>query len=165
MQKLLFFAFLGMMFLAGCKFNPNVQDKGADMVQGEWAEQPVAFQNDLLQYTQHDFRFSCDSFYVTLRTRAKTNIYPDSCFNKGSWTEYAKGTYRQGNDTLYLSGTFTKANWKQKITGCYRTGQYLDALIIKKREADTLHLRSLTQHVPLKLVLTKPLVCQPKPLN
>ncbi|MFM6976450.1 MAG: fumarate hydratase [Sphingobacteriaceae bacterium] len=165
MRKSLLFIFFLPGLLGACKFNPNEQGKGVALVQGEWEEEPVTYRDSLLQYTRHDIKFSCDSFYVTLKTKTQTNTYPDSCFNQGEWTEYARGIYQQGHDTLYLSGTFTKANWKQKISGCYRIGQYLEALIIEKNVGDTLYIKSLSQHVPVKLVLKKRIVCQPKPLN
>ena len=151
--------------LEACRFNPDVQDTGSAFIQGEWDEIPVSYQDELLQYTRHQFRFTCDSFYLTLHTKAKTNIYPDSCFKGGYWTEYAKGTYRQSRDTIYLNGTFTKANWKQKITGSYRIGQYLDALVVEKKQNDTLSLKSLSRHVPVQLHLTKRGNCNPKELD
>ncbi len=165
-MRIRFLIFIWIAFaLTACKFNPNLQDKGSDLVQGKWEEIPLAYQDELLQYTRHQFSFSCDSFYVQMNTSAKANTYPDSCFNGGNWEEYAKGTYRKSNDTLYLNGTFTKSNWKQKISGCYRIGQYLEALIIEKRVQDTLYFKSLTRHTPLKLKLLESVVCKPKPLN
>jgi len=165
MRKALLAIFVLGMALGSCKFNPDVQDTGSAFIQGEWEEIPVSYQDELLQNTQHKFRFTCDSFYLTLHTKAKTNIYPDSCFKGGQWTEYAKGTYRQSKDTIYLTGTFTKANWKQKISGCYRVGQYLDALVVEKVQNDTLSLKSLSRSLPVKLHLTKPSKCNPKDLN
>lgn len=165
MRNQLIIGMYGCLVLLGCKFNPNYQGVGSSCVQGEWEEIPPAYQPELLQYTQHQFKFSCDSFYVNLTTHAKTNIYTDSCFNQGVWKEYAKGTYETRGDTLYLSGTFTKANGKQKISGCYRIGQYVHTLIIQKNTQNTLLLKSLSQQIPLSLRLNKAVVCKPKPLN
>lgn len=151
-------------FCQSCKFNPNFQGTGSDYLQGIWAEKNVAYQEQLLEYTSHEFKFSCDSFYVTFNTVAKTNIYPDSCFNKGRWTEYAKGIYITRNDTLFLSGTFTKANFKQKISGCYRIGQYLETFIVKRTTPDSLYLESLQQHLPVTLAIKEKITCTPKPL-
>lgn len=134
-------------------------------MQGEWKEIPVAYQSELLQYTQHQFKFTCDSFYVDLTTYSKTNVYADSCFNQGLWKEFAKGTYQERGDTLYLSGTFTKANGKQKISGCYRIGQYTNTLIIQKNTKNSLLLKSLSQQIPISLQLSKTVICEPKPLN
>lgn len=157
--------FLGGVTLTSCKFNPNLQGKGTDFIQGVWNEDSVSYQNQLLQYTSHKFKFSCDSFYVTLNTSAKTNIYPDSCFNNGKWTEFAKGIYTSANDSIFLSGTFTKANFKQKISGCYRNGQYLETFIISKKTDGFMELRSLKQHLPLRLTLKEKTICIPQPIN
>ncbi len=151
--------------LSSCKFNPNLQGKGSEDLQGLWEEESVAYQNERLQYSKHQFKFDCDSVYVTINTFAKYNTYPDSCFNNGRWTEYAKGVYQTINDTLLITATFTKANFKQKISGCYRIGQYLPAFIIRKNSGDTLHLEGLQDHLPLNLILKEKSVCVPKPLN
>ena len=161
----IFFFFVLMLALASCKFNPNLQGKGTDSIQGIWEEASVDLQDERLQYSRHHIRFSCDSVYLTIKTFAKINTYPDSCFNKGSWTEYAKGTYLTKGDTLILTTTFTKPNFKQKISGCYRIGQYLPAYIIRKNTGDSLYLESLKQHSNIKLSLTQRTVCVQKPLN
>ncbi|MBC7912971.1 MAG: fumarate hydratase [Pyrinomonadaceae bacterium] len=151
-------------FFSSCKFNPNYQGRGADFLQGLWEEEKFDFQDSLLQFTHHKFRFTCDSVYVTLNTITKANYYPDSCFNNGKWTEYAKGTYVISNDTLYIIGTFTKSNFKQKLSGCYRIGQYLPTFVIKKTQADKLELQGLQQHIPLNLRLKEKIKCIPQPL-
>jgi hypothetical protein len=161
---IIFFALL-MLASASCKFNPNLQGKGTESIQGIWEEDSVDYQDELLQYSRHQFRFSCDSVYLTIKTFAKVNTYPDSCFNNGSWTEYAKGTYLSKGDTLMLTTTFTKSNFKQKISGCYRVGQYLPAFIIRKNTGDSLYLESLKQHTNIKLSLKQKTVCIQKPLN
>lgn len=165
MNRLILILFLITAFFSSCKFNPNLQGKGADFLQGVWHEDSVSYRADLLQYTTHQFKFTCDSFYVTLNTFAKTNIYPDSCFNEGRWTEYAKGNYTVRNDSLHIYGTFTKPNFKQKISGCYRIGQYLETFIIKENSAESIELMSLKQHLPLKLALKEKITCIQKPLN
>jgi hypothetical protein len=151
--------------LSSCKFNPNMQGKGRDDLQGSWEEGAVAYQNERLQYSKHQFRFSCDSVYVTIKTFAKANTYPDSCFNNGSWTEYAKGIYETKKDTLLITATFTKSNFKQKISGCYRIGQYQPAFVIKKSNSDTLYLEGLQDHLPLNLILKERTLCVQKQLN
>ena len=151
--------------LHSCKFNPNLQGKGHDDLQGIWEEGTVPYQDQRLQYSKHRFQFSCDSVYVTVKTFAKVNMYPDSCFNNGSWTEYAKGVYESKEDTLFIKATFTKANFKQKISGCYRIGQYLPVFVIKKSGGDTLNLEGLQDHLPLILNLKERTVCVQKPLN
>ncbi len=160
-----FYFFLFAFFLfASCKFNPNLQGRGEQFLQGEWTEDAVLYQGNLLEYTKHHFVFTCDSFYVSLKTYAKVNRYPDDCFNKGTWTEYAKGTYLLRRDTLYFAGTFTKSNFKQKLSGCYRIGQYLPIFIVKKHAEEKLYLENINQHLPLTLKLKKRIVCTPKPL-
>ncbi len=142
-----------------------MQDKGTEYLQGIWQENKIEYQDQLLQYTAHTFKFSCDSFYITFNTKSKVNIYPDSCFNNGIWTEYAKGGYVVQNDTLFLSGTYAKSNFKQKISGCYRNGQYLETYIIKKHSADRLYLEGLQQHQLIKMSLNQKLICNPKPVK
>ncbi len=160
----LFMACCSIVF-ASCKFNPNLQGRGTASLQGIWQEDSVAYQKERLQYSRHEFRFTCDSVYVTIKTFATVNTYPDSCFNNGAWTEYAKGTYQTNKDTLILTTTFTKSNFKQKISGCYRIGQYLPSFVIRKSTADSLYLESLQQHSQLKLSLKKRTSCVQKPLN
>jgi len=161
----IFFFALFLLASGSCKFNPNLQGKGTESIQGIWEEDSVEYQNERLQYSRHQFRFSCDSVYLTIKTFAKVNTYPDSCFNNGSWTEYAKGTYLSKGDTLMLTTTFTKSNFKQKISGCYRNGQYLPAFIIRKNTGDSLFLESLKQHLNIKLSIIERTTCIQKPLN
>ncbi|WP_411273577.1 fumarate hydratase [Daejeonella sp.] len=151
--------------LYSCKFNANMQAKGSEDLQGIWEEGLVAYQDERLQYSKHQFQFICDSVYITVKTFAKVNTYPDSCFNNGSWIEYAKGVYETREDTLLITATFTKANFKQKISGCYRIGQYLPAFVIKKSGGDSLNLEGLQDHLPLSLTLKKRTLCVQKPLN
>lgn len=150
---------------SSCRFNPNLQGEGSADLQGIWEEDSIPYQNERLQYSKHEFYFTCDSVYLTIQTFAKTNMYPDSCFNNGRWTEYAKGTYHRKLDTLMISATFTKSNFKQKISGCYRTGQYLPAFLVKESGPGTLHLENLQDHLPLTLSLREKIICTPKPLN
>ena len=148
--------------LSACEFNPNIQGSGEKFLQGVWEEDSVQYQDQLLQYTRHKFTFTCDSFYATLITKARVNEYPDSCFNNGTWTEYAKGVYSMDKDTLYLRGTYTKANFKQKISGCYHIGEYLPVLIVKEYIPDKLLLQD--KHIFMNLSLKKEIVCKPKRL-
>lgn len=160
-----FFIVLSILAFSSCKFNPNLQGKGLDSIQGVWEEDYVEYQDQKLQYSKHKFRFTCDSVYVTIETFAKVNRYPDSCFNDGRWMEYAKGTYQTKNDTLIFAATFTKSNFKQKISGCYRIGQYIPAFVIKKNTSDSLYLESIQEHLQLRLALKERTVCVQKPLN
>ena len=142
-----------------------MQGEGNASLQGIWEEGSVAYEKERLQYARHTYHFTCDSVYITINTTAKVNTYPDSCYNGGKWTEYAKGTYQTNNDTLMIRATFTWSNFKQKISGCYRTGQFLPAYIIRKNQADTLILDGLQDHLPITLIMKERIVCDPKPLN
>lgn len=166
MRKALILYFLALIIWAfsGCKFNPNLQGTGTDFVQGVWEEGSVVYQDKLLEYTKHQFTFTCDSFYAVLNTVSKVNHYEDSCYNNGNWNEYAKGVYKVSNDTLFVYSTFTRSDFKQKLSGCYRIGQYLPIFIVKKHTADSLYLQGLQQHLPVKLRLKQKTTCVPKPL-
>lgn len=167
MKKKVFYSLLPVLcfLLLSCKFNPNVQGSGDDFLQGTWQEATMPYQKQLLQHTSHRFKFTCDSFYVTLLTKAKVNTYPDSCFNSGVWLEYAKGTYFSRGDTLLLKGTFTKSNFKQKISGCYRIGVYKPVFVIRNKRKGRMMLQSLQNHSPILLKLQEKSTCVPKPLN
>lgn len=147
-----------------CQRLPNVQGEGTPALQGIWNQDSVAASDQLLSYTQHWFKFSCDSFYVDLITHSKANYYSDSCFNNGIWKEYAKGVYQVRADTLFLLGTWTKANYKQKVSGCYRIGQYIRTFKIKDAKAGTLHFESIEDQSDINLVLKQQITCVPQEL-
>lgn len=147
-----------------CSPRPNIQGKGEDFTQGVWNEDSVAFSNKLSNYTQHHFKFTCDSVYMDMITHSKVNLYEDSCYHNGIWKEYAKGVYVVRGDTLFVGATFTHANYKQKISGCYRIGRYEKNFLIKKRSADTLSLESLSDQREIKLILKQRITCIPKEL-
>jgi hypothetical protein len=154
----------GLLVLFSCTRLPNVQGKGEVFLQGVWNQDSIANSVKLLNYTQHRFKISCDSFYVDLTTYSKVNYYADSCFNKGVWKEYAKGTYAVKGDTLMLTGTFTKANYKQKASGCYRNGQYISNFKIKSSSSTSLVLENLNDQRECTLVLKEKITCVPKEL-
>lgn len=158
------FSFSLLTLLSACIRLPNVQGNGEAVLQGVWNQDSVANAEQLLNYTQHKFKFSCDSFYVDLTTHSKVNYYEEACFNKGVWKEYAKGTYVVKSDTLFLIGTFTKANYKQKVSGCYRNGRYLSNFRIKSTSKTHLVLEGLTDQKEYKLILKEKVNCSPKEL-
>ena len=160
---LLAFGFLLLAFIA-CTRLPNVQGKGEGYLQGVWNQDSVANSAQLLNYTQHHFKITCDSFYVALTTFSKVNYYADSCFNNGIWKEYAKGTYVVRGDTLLLTGAFTKANFKQKVSGCYRSGQYIASFKIKDSTSNHLRLENTNEQREIDLVLKEKTNCIPKEL-
>lgn len=150
--------------LTACRFNPNIQGEGADFIQGIWQQESSKLRDSLLEYTTYSFKFTCDSFYVTLSTRSKANYYDDSCFNNGNRKEYAKGNYTVRNDTLYIVGTFTRENFKQKLSGCYRIGQFTPVFLIRKKNPKRMELLDLQQQLPITLTLKKKTTCNPQPL-
>lgn len=149
---------------ASCSRLPNVQGKGEAFLQGVWNQDSIANAEKLLNYTQHKFKFTCDSFYVDLTTHSKVNYYPDSCFNNGVWKEFAKGVYEVRNDSLILEGTYTKANYKQKISGCYNIGRYIKSFYIKSFEPNKLLLQSASDQRECSLVLKEKIICKQKEL-
>lgn len=147
-----------------CTRLPNVQGEGELFLQGVWSQDSISNSNQILNYTKHDFKITCDSFYVDLTTYSKVNYYEDSCYNDGVWKEHAKGTYKVKGDTLFLEGNFTKPNYKQKISGCYRSGRYRPSFKIKSYEADNLILESLNDQRECVLVLKEKIKCVPQEL-
>jgi hypothetical protein len=152
------------LFFSACTRLPNVQGKGEIFLQGIWNEDTLGVQKQMQIYTQHHFKFTCDSFYLDFTTQAKVNHYGDECFNKGIWKEYAKGTYQVRNDSLFLVGDFTKANYKQKISGCYRSGQYINSFYIKQASPKHLELINAADGTTLKINLKQRITCVQKAL-
>jgi len=165
-QKLMFNlgALLVVLWVASCSRLPNIQGKGETFLQGVWNQDSVGNQVQLQNYTLHKFKFTCDSFYVDFTTHAKVNYYEETCFNKGIWKEYAKGTYQVRNDTLMLIGDFTKPNYKQKVSGCYRNGRYLSNFKVKSWNAEQLALESLSDQTEVKLNIKEKITCVQKAL-
>lgn len=156
--------FIVLVLSYSCTRLPNVQGKGEALLQGVWNQDHVENADQLLNYTQHHFKITCDSFYVDLTTFSKVNYYEDTCFNKGVWKEYAKGTYKVKGDTLLLEGTFTKSNYKQKISGCYRNGRYLSNFKIESSAPNELLLLNLNDQRECRLILKEKITCVPKEL-
>lgn len=150
--------------IAACRRLPDIQGKGVTFLQGVWNQDSISDEDKLLTYAQHKFKFTCDSFYVDIVTHSKVNYYEDSCFNKGVWKEYAKGTYQVRNDTIFMTGTYTKANYKQKISGCYQIGQYIKSFKINYSDPKKLVLESSENQKELSLVLKQKIICIQKPL-
>ncbi len=160
----LLFTFNFLLLVVSCSRLPNVQGKGETFLQGVWNQDSVGNKAQMQSYTQHKFRFTCDSFYVDLVTHSKVNYYEEDCFNNGEWKEYAKGTYQVRNDTLMLIGDFTKANYKQKVSGCYRHGRYLINFKVKSWNAEQLQLENLSDQTEVKLNLKEKITCVQKAL-
>lgn len=160
---LLFFLMMGGgLFFAGCQFNSEYQHPGADYLQGVWVQESQLLKDELLQYTLHEFRITCDSVYATLQTFSQVKNIPDSCYNDGQWTEYAKGVYVVRGDSMIVDGLYTRANGKQKVSGCYRSGQFLPRFKIVSYSADSLLLRNRYDQRLITLRKVADITCVPK---
>jgi hypothetical protein len=151
--------------LSSCSPNANVQSPGVAFLQGEWQQRPEAVHRQLVNYTLYQFKFSCDSFFVTMQSFSKINYGADTCMNKGRWTEYAKGHYDQRKDTLHLRGFFCNADYSLKNPGgCFRSGVYEDYFKTVKVSDSTVKITSTGSILPSNLHLIKRTACVPKPL-
>ena len=145
--------------IAGCQRHTEMQDKGADFLQGVWVQDSIPNQSKMINYTLHQFRITCDSVYATLKTSNKTQSIPDSCYKDGNWTEYAKAVYAVRGDSIIVDGIFTKENGKQKISGCYRSGQYDPRFKINYIGEDSVVLENRFDARPIILRKVKDLDC------
>jgi hypothetical protein len=160
------FAFsLLLLALTSCSFNPGMQGKGEIYLQGEWQQDSVIKQQQLLNYSLYSFKFSCDSFFVEMRSYSKVNTGVDTCMNSGHWTEYIKGSYKQSNDTLRLKGLFCNADYSyKKAEGCFRSGVYEENFKVSKQTDSLIQFSSTSNVIPIHLHLTNRIICNPKPL-
>jgi hypothetical protein len=164
MQKTFAFLLLALT-LTACSFNPNLQGRGEDYIQGEWQQDSILMQKQLLNYSLYNFKFSCDSFYVSVHSYSKINSGADSCMNAGHWTEYIRGTYRQKKDTLRLKGNFCNADFSlKKQGGCFRSGVYEEYFTVNKKTDSLVQFLSTSSVIPVNLRLIKKITCNPKPL-
>lgn len=149
----------------GCGLNPNLQGKGEVYLQGEWQQDSVPKQKQLLQYSLYHLSFSCDSFYIRINSFSKVNNGPDTCMNSGHWAEYIKGRYQQRNDTLHLKGQFCNADFSLKSEGgCFRSGVYEDFFKVSKKADSLIQFSSISNVIPINAHLIKRTTCNPKPL-
>ena len=165
MLKTLFaFCFLLLAFTS-CSLNPNMQGNGQDYLQGEWRQDSIPMQNRLLNYSLYNFKFSCDSVYVTVSSFSKVNTGADSCMNAGHWTEYIRATYKQRHDTLRIKGMFCNANFSLKNEGsCFRSGVYEESFKVSQKKDSLVQFQSLSNVIPVNLHLINKTTCHPKPL-
>ncbi|MDB5111700.1 MAG: hypothetical protein JWR67_2814 [Mucilaginibacter sp.] len=153
------------LILAACSPNPNMQGYGESYLQGEWQQDSIAVQKQLMNYSLYHFKFTCDSFFVQQQTYSKVNFGADTCMNSGHWTEYIRGTYNQRHDTLHLKGIFCNADYTSKDPGgCFRSGMYEDFFKVNKKTDSLLQLTGTTSVIPVNLHLIKSLTCHIKPL-
>ena len=161
--KAYLFVTIGMLLLFGsCKFNSEMQSEGASYLQGEWKQDSIPHQDQMLQYTLTEFRFTCDSIYARMYVHSKTKQIADSCYNNGSWIEYAKGLYVVRGDSVIVDGIYVKENGKQKLSGCYRQGQYLPRFKVASHSKDSLVLENKYDQRPIILRKTKDVICVPQ---
>ena len=139
-----------------------MQTEGTDYLQGVWVQDSIAHQDQMIDYSLHEFRFVCDSMYTTMHVNSKIQRIPDSCYQDGHWTEYARAVYVVRGDSLIAEGIYTKPNGKYKASGCYRTGTYLPRFRIAQHSADSLVLESRYDQRPLVLRKVQGISCVPK---
>jgi len=150
---------------SSCWFNPNLQTPGQSYLQGEWQQDYVTNQKQLLTYSLYHIKFSCDSFFMSIHTFSKIDNGVDTCMKSGHWTEYTRGTYVQSNDTLHLKGQFANADMTVKDDkGCFRSGDYAEDLKVIKRSDSLIRFISTTNVIPIDARLIKRTTCHPKPL-
>ncbi|WP_158825905.1 fumarate hydratase [Mucilaginibacter lacusdianchii] len=165
--SLLFILVLGtwLLALSSCSPNSNLQGKGQDYLQGEWEQRQEAVHSKLLNYTLYHYKFTCDSFYVTLQSFSKVNYGADTCMNKGHWVEYAKGRYEQQHDTLMVKGFFCDSKFKiRNEGGCFRVGVYEELFKVTNHTDTSVQIRNTADVLPINLHLMKRITCNPKPL-
>lgn len=168
MQKLFFricpFCFLLFAF-SSCRMNPNMQTPGQAYLQGEWQQDSVPGQKALLTYSLYHLRFSCDSFFMSIKTFSKVNYGADTCMSHGHWTEYTRGHYEQRNDTLFLKGQFCNPDYTIKeIANCFRLGVYEEFFKVSKKTDSLIQFSSTSGVIPINARLIKRTSCHIKPL-
>ena len=167
MQKYFAFYFIAFLFLlqTACTFNPSTQTRGADYLQGEWVQDTSALQKKMVNYSLYRLKFSCDSFFVSIKTYSKVNPGADTCIKGGSYTEYAKGVYEHRNDTLHVRGLFCNAdNSYKEPEGCFRSGVYEERFKMVKKSDSTVQFNPISSVIPINTHLIKRNTCNPKPL-
>ncbi len=150
------------LLLVGCERNSEYQHPGAEYLQGVWVQDSVPFQDDLLQFTMHELKITCDSIYATMNTHSQAKNTLDECYGDGQWEEYAKGVYVVRGDSLLVDGLYTKENWKQKVGGCHRSGQFLPRYKIVSYSEDSLVLENRYDPRPILLRKVQDITCVPK---
>lgn len=163
--KVTFACYLLLFVFSSCWMNPNMQNPGVTGLQGEWQQDTVFMQKQLVTYSLYHFRFSCDSFFMSIKTFSKVNYGADTCMNSGRWTEYTRGHYEQRNDTLFLKGQFCNPNYTIKEdAGCFRIGNYEEFFKINKKTDSLIQLSSTSSVIPITARLIKRTACTIKPL-
>jgi hypothetical protein len=142
-----------------------MQTKGQSWLQGEWQQDSVPMQKQLITYSLYHIKFDCDSFFVTIKTFSKVNYSPDSCTRSGKWTEYASGHYEQRHDTLFLKGNYDNPDFSIKEeVGCLHAGVYKDIFTISHKTDSLISFSSTAGVIPITARLIKRTNCTIKPL-
>lgn len=152
------------LFVLGCRFNPNIQGEGEPFLQGIWVQDTIPHQDNHLTYSLYTFKFTCDSVFIKQDTYSKVKTVVDSCYNNGHWTEYARGVYIVRNDSLLIESVFTHDTWRQKLSGCYRIGEFLPMFKVMNHTKDSLFLQSQYHQVPIHMKKISDITCVPKPI-
>jgi hypothetical protein len=162
---LLAFSFLLAALCSSCHTNPNMQGPGEGYLQGEWQQDSVPIQSKLITYSLYHLRFSCDSFFMSIKTFSKVNYGADSCMGHGHWVEYTRGHYVQRNDTVFLRGEYCNPDYTMKvIPGCFHIGVYEEFFKISKKTDSLIQFSSTTGVIPINARLIKRTTCHIKPL-
>lgn len=163
MRIVLFTLYFSAFALSACTFNKKEQDKGINFLQGKWSEGAVENKEQLVSYQKHDFTFTCDSFYLQVKSFAKVNLNGGPCYDKNSWKEYAKGYYKLVGDTLKLEGNFVSEHYKFKAeNSCYRVGKYQENFVVIEKANDLITIKSLQTSLTHQLMLKQKLRCKPQ---
>ena len=163
--RLLPFTLILALCLFACKPNTNMQTPGESYLQGEWQQDSVTKQTQLVSYSLYHLKFSCDSFFMAIKSFSKVNTGSDTCMSSGHLAEYTKGTYEQRHDTLHLKGQFCNADMTLKgDNGCFRSGVYEEFFKISKKTDSLVQFASTTNVIPINAHLIKKNTCHPKPL-
>ena len=163
-NKYCFFYLLFFVVLASCRFNSSSQNTGTLFLQGDWAQDSVRMQKKLLNYISYQFRFTCDSVYITTANFSKVNYGTDTCMDQGKWKEYVRGKYELHHDTLRIRGLYCNPNFSLKSKGCFHIGVYEDLFKLQKQTDSLFYVTSFSSTVPFNLRLTKRIVCNLKNL-
>ncbi len=153
---------LVLLLIGSCKFKPNVQEKGSGFLQGIWQESSNPADVQLMTLEKKRFTFTCDSFYLVIKTTSKVDLFGDSCYNNGNWQEYVKGTYIVQKDTIRLKGSFVSAAYRLKTSACYRNGNYEETFLINKKWPLKAVFLKIPGNQTINLNLEKKLICKPK---
>jgi hypothetical protein len=164
LKKASCFLLLASCFCA-CRFNPALQGTGVPALQGEWKQDSVISEKQLVNYSLYHIAFSCDSFFIRIENFSKVNYGADTCMKNGHWFEYAKGNYEMRSDTLHVKGFYANANYSLKDPGgCFNSGVYEDRFKVSHNADSSLNLLPLSSTIAMKLKLVKRIACVPKPL-